>query len=74
MQVYGVDAAVRIASHLAFTYLFFWSLQSFRTDSLFKKNHQSQIRMFYVLFSFAIGYLISSCFLEILSLFRHLIL
>ena len=28
MQVYGIDAIIRIVSHLAFIYLAFWSLRS----------------------------------------------
>ena len=30
MQYYGVDAIVRIVSHLMFIYISFWALQSLR--------------------------------------------
>ena len=33
MEVYGVDAIIRIVSHLAFIYLAFWALQSLRIDA-----------------------------------------
>lgn len=36
MQVYGVDAIIRIVSHLAFIYLAFWALQSLRIDAFLK--------------------------------------
>lgn len=35
MQVYGIDAIIRIVSHLAFIYLAFWSLRSLRVDAFF---------------------------------------
>ncbi len=37
MQVYGIDAIIRIVSHLAFIYLAFWSLRSLRIE-MFLKN------------------------------------
>ncbi len=33
MQVYGIDAILRIVSHLAFIYLAFWSLRSLRIET-----------------------------------------
>ncbi len=33
MQVYGIDAVLRIVSHLAFIYLAFWSLRSLRIET-----------------------------------------
>lgn len=36
MQVYGIDAIIRIVSHLAFIYLAFWALQSVRIDAFLK--------------------------------------
>ena len=50
MQVYGIDAIIRIVSHLAFIYLAFWSLRSLRVDA-FRPMHTTQIRMAIVLFS-----------------------
>lgn len=74
MQVYGVDAIVRIASHFIFIYLTFWSLQALRTDILFKVRQVPQIRMVFVLVSIGIGYLTSTFFLELLMLFKNLFL
>lgn len=72
MQVYGIDAIIRIVSHLAFIYLAFWSLRSFRVDAFFRSMHTTQIRMAIVLFSIFLGYTASSFFLEIIALCRNL--
>lgn len=74
MQVYGIDAIVRIVSHLAFIYLAFWSLLSLRIDYLFKSLHTAQIRMFLVLAAIVIGFTASSFFLEVIALCRNLVL
>ncbi|EPM6971864.1 DUF1146 family protein [Enterococcus hirae] len=72
MQVYGIDAIIRIVSHLAFIYLAFWSLRSLRIEMFFKKMHDTQIRMAIVFFSIFLGYTASNFFLEIISLCRNL--
>ena len=72
MQVYGIDAIIRIVSHLAFIYLAFWSLRSLRVDAFFRSMHTTQIRMAIVLFSIFLGYTASSFFLEIIALCLNL--
>lgn len=72
MQVYGIDAIIRIVSHLAFIYLAFWSLRSLRVDAFFRSMHTTQIRMAIVLFSIFLGYTASSFFLGIIALCRNL--
>ncbi|MBO1298873.1 MULTISPECIES: DUF1146 family protein [unclassified Enterococcus] len=72
MQVYGIDAIIRIVSHLAFIYLAFWSLRSLRVDAFFRSMYTTQIRMAIVLFSIFLGYTASSFFLEIIALCRNL--
>lgn len=72
MQVYGIDAVIRIVSHLAFIYLAFWSLRSLRVETFFKAMHTTQVRMAIVLFSIFLGYTASSFFLEIMALCRNL--
>ncbi len=74
LQLYGIDAIVRIVSHFAFIYLAFWSLQSLRTDTAFKAYRVPQVRIFFVLLSIALGYLASSFFLEVIALCRNLFL
>ncbi|GMC09016.1 membrane protein [Enterococcus thailandicus] len=73
MQVYGIDAIIRIVSHLAFIYLAFWSLRSLRTETFFKyMQNTTQIRMVIVFFSIFLGYTASNFFLEIIALCRNL--
>ncbi|ELB24535.1 DUF1146 family protein [Enterococcus faecium] len=72
MQVYGIDAVLRIVSHLAFIYLAFWSLCSLRIETFFRPMHNTQIRMAIVLFSIFLGYTASNFFLEVIALCRNL--
>ncbi|MBO0450289.1 DUF1146 domain-containing protein [Enterococcus sp. MJM12] len=71
MQVYGVDAIVRIISHFAFVYLAFWGLRSLRLDTLFKSFQTAQIRIVILMLAISLGYLTSSFFLEILNLLKN---
>lgn len=73
MLSYGVEAIVRIFSHLAFIYMIFWSMQALRLEQFFKANHYRQIRTLMVMTAIGLGYLCSTFFLEVLSLFRNLI-
>ena len=66
MQVYGIDAILRIVSHLAFIYLAFWSLRSLRIETFFRPMHNTQIRMA------ILGYTASNFFLEVIALCRNL--
>ena len=74
MQVYGIDALVRLVSHFAFVYLTFWAMQSLRTESFFKQTNTTRIRMLFLLISFAIGFIASSFFLECMTLVRNFML
>ncbi|MGX4686369.1 DUF1146 family protein [Vagococcus sp. JNUCC 83] len=73
MNVFGIDALVRIFSHFIFIYLTFWTLNSLRLDALFKKGIQydRQIRLAYVFLSVAIGFQVSNFFLEVIFLVRN---
>lgn len=71
MQVFGIDAMIRLVSHLAFIYLSFWSLQSLKLDVFFKRDHSTQIRMLLVLFAIVIGYFASTFLLEAMELIRN---
>lgn len=73
LSTYGIDAIVRIVSHLAFVYLVFWSLQSIRLEQFFKKDFYGQIRMLLVFISIGLGYMVSTFFLEFLTIFRNLL-
>lgn len=62
MQVFGVDAIIRITSHFIFIYLAFWALGSIRLDNFFKANQVTQIRLVIALISTAVGYIVSTFF------------
>lgn len=72
MHVYGIDALIRMISHLAMIYLAFWGLGALRIETFFKHLHTTQIRLILVLISIAIGYTASSFFLEIIVLCKNL--
>lgn len=74
MQVYGIDAIIRIFSHLAFIYLAFWALQSLRVENIFRKYMQSQVRMLYIFCAILLGYTASNFFLEVIALVKNFIL
>ncbi|GCF93396.1 membrane protein [Enterococcus florum] len=74
MQVYGIDAIIRIVSHFAFIYLAFWGLRSLRIENIFKAFHETQVRMVLMMGSVALGYTFSSFFLEIIVLCKNIFL
>ncbi|MDR0690640.1 MAG: DUF1146 family protein [Streptococcaceae bacterium] len=75
-QYFGLDALLRIVSHLSFIYLAFWALQSVNLEMLFRKKAGQirQIRCLLILAAIAIGYMASSFFLEVLLLFKNALL
>lgn len=74
MDVFGVDAIVRLTSHFIFIYFTFWSMQCLRIDPFFSKGKTPQIRALLLLIATAIGFLVSTFFLECLTLIRNFIL
>lgn len=74
MQVYGIDAIVRIISHFSFIYLAFWALRSLRIENLFKAFKETQVRLVILMLAIAIGYACSTFFLEIILLCKNIFL
>lgn len=74
MQVYGIDAVVRIVSHFAFIYLAFWALRSLRVENIFKAFKETQVRVAIVMLSVALGFVFSTFFLEIILLCKNIFL
>lgn len=66
MQVFGIDAIVRIVSHFSFIYLAFWSLRSLRIENLFKSFKETQVRLAILMLAIALGFACSTFFLEII--------
>ncbi len=67
-----VQSLIGLFSHMFFIGLSYWAVQSLNTEYLFKKNAPQQLRVFYVLLAIAIGYTVSSFFLEFMSYSRNL--
>jgi len=73
MEFITIQSVVTLISHIFFVGLSFWGLQSLRIEHLFKKNRVQQVRVFYVLIAVALGYLLSSFFLDFLTHSQNLI-
>lgn len=73
MAYFGAEALINLISHIFFICITFWSLQALRTDQIIKKYHIPQARLLYVFLSIAIGYTVSSFFLEFILSSRNLI-
>ncbi len=71
MQVYGIDAVLRIVSHLAFIYLAFWSLRSLRIETFSDQCIIRKLEWQSYFFNF-LGYTASNFFLEVIALCRNL--
>lgn len=74
MQVYGITALVHIVCYLCFIYLAFWALQSLRLDQCFKKGHEGQIKVLYILLSTVIGFGAGSFFIDFIALVKNFVL
>ncbi|MDT2828478.1 MAG: DUF1146 family protein [Enterococcus viikkiensis] len=74
MQVFGIDALVRIVSHFAFIYLAFWAIRSLRIENLFKSFKETQVRLTLMMLAIALGYTCSNFFLEIILLCKNIFL
>jgi len=74
MTYFGIQSLLTIISHVFFISMTFWAMQSLRTDSWIKKNHIPQARLLYIFISIAIGYTVSSFFLEFINSSQNLLL
>lgn len=74
MQVFGIDAIVRIVSHFSFIYLAFWALRALRIENLFKLFKETQVRIVILMMAIALGFACSTFFLEIILLCKNIFL
>ena len=74
MEFIRVQSLITILSHFIFIGLSYWSVQSLRTDKIFRKNHPQQLKLFYLLLSLAIGYTASNFFLDFFMHTQNLLL
>lgn len=73
MTFIGLQSLVTIISHMIFILMTFWALQGLRTDSWIKKYHIQQAKVLYILLSIAIGYTVSSFFIEFILSSQNLV-
>lgn len=73
MDFFGIQAAATLLTHLFFVLLTFWALQAVRVEKIIRKYHISQARVLYLLISIAIGYQVSSFFIEFIIASQNLI-
>ncbi|SEK45265.1 conserved hypothetical integral membrane protein [Carnobacterium iners] len=73
MNFLGTQALISLISHILFIVVTFWSLKGLLIEKWIKKNHIQQARLLYLFLSIAIGYLVSSFFIEFILMSRNLI-
>ena len=73
MQIYGLEAIIRVISHFFFINLAFWSVQSLNYEKWFKKAPIGQIRAFLLLLSIVLGFITSQAMWEIFGLFTNFV-
>jgi len=73
MNFLGVQSLIAIISHLFFILLTFWALKGVRIENMMKKNNIGQARVLYLFVSIAIGYTVSTFFIEFILYSQNLI-
>lgn len=61
-----------IISHMFFIFTSFWAMKAMRIEKWIRKNHESEARILYFFLSIALGYTVSSFFLDFISMSRNL--
>jgi len=73
MEFIRTQSLITLISHVFFIGVSFWGLQSLRIEHLFKKYRIQQVRAFYIMLSVALGYILSTFFLDFLTHSQNLI-
>lgn len=73
MEFIRIQSLITLISHIFFIGLSFWGLQSLRIQHLFKKNSVQQARFVYVMLAIALGFLLSSFFMDFLTHSQNLV-
>lgn len=73
MLEFGLSALLRFLLQLVFIYMAYWSLQGLRFEKFFKANHQAQLQLFSLLCAIIVGYLSSSFFWEMMTVFKNFV-
>lgn len=72
MNVIGIQSLFQLISHMFFIFMTFWAMQGLRTDQWLKKHHVSQGKFLYLFAAIAIGYTVSSFFLDFILASQNL--
>lgn len=68
----GTEALLAIIVHLFFIILTWWALTAVKWESIMKKGHVAQIRLFMVLLTITISSAVSSFFLDYLQYTKNI--
>lgn len=68
----GTEAVLAIIVHLLFIILTWWALTAIKWESIMKKGHIAQIRLFMVLLTITISSAVSSFFLDYLQYAKNI--
>ncbi|PGS52687.1 DUF1146 family protein [Bacillus sp. AFS041924] len=68
----GTDALLAIIVHLLFIILTWWAITAIKWESIMKKGHVAQIRLFMVLLTITISSAVSSFFLDYLQYAKNI--
>ncbi|MFF3021991.1 DUF1146 family protein [Gottfriedia sp. NPDC057948] len=68
----GTEALLAIIVHLFFISLTWWALTAIKWESIMKKGHVAQIRLFMVLLTITISSAVSSFFLDYLQYTKNI--
>jgi uncharacterized integral membrane protein (TIGR02327 family) len=75
-QVFGLNALMHIISHFVFIFVAFRTLSTLRLEQFFKRGeiYTTRIRVLLIMISVALGYTVSSFFLDFLTLIKNMVL
>ncbi|WP_088041654.1 DUF1146 family protein [Bacillus sp. EAC] len=68
----GTESVLAIIVHLLFIILTWWALTAIKWESIMKKGHIAQIRLFMVLLTITISSAVSSFFLDYLQYAKNI--
>jgi len=72
MNYIGIQSFIQLISHMFFILITFWAMQGLRTDNWLKKYHIAQGRLLYLFAAIAIGYTVSSFFIDFILTSQNL--
>ncbi|MGP6138683.1 MULTISPECIES: DUF1146 family protein [unclassified Jeotgalibaca] len=63
---------LEIISHMVFIFLSFWAIKAIRIETWIRKNHIPEARILYFFIAIALGYTVSSFFIDFVTVSRNL--